>query len=115
MTLPHLKSSTRPAENERMNKILINKTPIAKTLIAAGLLLFAFSTGAAQAQDAPHIVYPKQADSEFRLIDPISAATATGADQVAREDTHRAAAPQVKAPVVYFHRKGQNHTAKQKS
>lgn len=86
-----------------------------KVHIAAGLLLSLLPMGVAQAQDAPHIIYPKQADSEFRLINPVSAATATGADQVSRVDTHSTAAPQIKAPVVYFHRKGQAVTVKHKA
>ena len=49
--------------------------------------LFLTAGVGAYAQDAPHIIYSKPADSEFCLIDPVSAAMVTGADQVAREDT----------------------------
>lgn len=79
-----------------------------KAFLAAAFLLTAGA--AAQAQDAPQtvssrIVYPRYYEREFRLIDPQSAATATGADQVSREDTRRPPSPQEKPAMVYFHRK----------
>lgn len=75
-----------------------------KTLIAAGVLLAACST-AAFAQDNPEptvfhgkVNYPSYYDQEFRLMDPQSSATATGADEVSREDTKREAKPQIRYP-----------------
>lgn len=81
------------------------------TFIAAGIALFALST-AAVAQSPKDgtiyhengVTYESYIDHEYTLTDPLNAATATGADQIARADTHRKFVPY--APVKqYPHRK----------
>ena len=71
-------------------------------LLSAGLLLAVCGAASAQSpKDGTRyyengVTYESYIDHEYTLSDPLNAATACGADQIAREDTHRKFVPYAK-------------------